>query len=65
MDINQWCLLEPWMFTTPVLQKFIHESATSWQHLGFLISLDHIDKSSVDDLGPVLNESQKKQQLYH
>jgi hypothetical protein len=28
--INQGYLLEPWMFTTPLLQRFIHESATSW-----------------------------------
>jgi hypothetical protein len=29
-DMNQWYLLEPWMFTTPLLWRFIHESATSW-----------------------------------
>jgi hypothetical protein len=53
------------MFTTPLLRRFIHESATSWQHLGFLPSLDHIGKSAFEELGPSSNESQKKLQLYH
>jgi hypothetical protein len=53
------------MFTTPLLQRFIHESATFWQHLGFLPLLDHIDKSSFEDLGPASNESQKKLHQYH
>ncbi len=64
-DMNQWYPLEPWMFTTPLLQRFIHESATSLRHLGLLSSLDHIDKSAFEDLGPASNESQKKLQLYH
>jgi hypothetical protein len=64
-NVNRQYLLEPWMFTTPFLQRFICESATLWQHLGFLPSLDHIDKFAFDDLGPVLNKSQKKLQLYH
>jgi hypothetical protein len=34
-DMNQQYLLEPWMFTTPLFRRFIHESATSWQHLGY------------------------------
>ena len=59
-DINQWYPLEPWMFTTPLLQRCIHESATSWQHLGFLPSLDHIGKSAFEELGPASNESQKR-----
>jgi hypothetical protein len=63
--MNQWYLLEPWMFTTPLLQSFIHESATSWWHLRFLPSLDHIDKCAFEDLGPACNESQKKLQLYY
>jgi hypothetical protein len=29
-DVNQWYLLEPWMFTTPLLRRCIRESATSW-----------------------------------
>jgi hypothetical protein len=29
-DVNQQYLLEPWMFTTPFLKRFICESATSW-----------------------------------
>jgi hypothetical protein len=29
-DMNQWYPLKPWMFTTPLLRRFIHESATSW-----------------------------------
>jgi hypothetical protein len=29
-NVNQQYLLEPWMFTTPLLQRFIHEGATSW-----------------------------------
>jgi hypothetical protein len=56
-NMNQWYLLEPWMF--------ICESVTSWLHLGFLPSLDHIDKSAFEDSGPASNESQKKVQLYH
>jgi hypothetical protein len=46
-DVNQWYTLEPWMFTTPLLRRCIRESATSWQHLGFLPSLDHIGKSAL------------------
>jgi hypothetical protein len=46
--VNQWYLLEPWMFTTPHLQRCIRESATSWRHLGFLPSLDHIGKSAFE-----------------
>jgi hypothetical protein len=64
-DVNQWSLLEPWMFTRPLLQRFICESATSWQHLGFLPSLDHIGKSAFEESGPASNESQKKLQLHH
>ncbi len=64
-DVNQWSLLEPWMFTRPLLQRFIRESATSWQHLGFLPSLDHIGKFAFEELGPASNESQKKLQLHH
>jgi hypothetical protein len=64
-DVNQWYPLEPWMFTTPLHWRLIHESATSWWHLGFLPSLDHIDKSAFEDLGPASNERQKKLQLYH
>jgi hypothetical protein len=64
-DINQWYLLEPWMFTTPLLRRCIRESATSWQHLGFLPSLDHIGKSAFEESGPASNESQKKLQLNH
>jgi hypothetical protein len=64
-DVNQQYLLEPWMFTTSLLQRFIHECATSSQHLGFLPSLDHIGKSAFEESGPSSNESQKKLQLYH
>jgi hypothetical protein len=64
-DVIQWYQLETWMFTTPLLRRFICESATSWQHMGILPSLDHIDKSAFEDLGPASNESQKKLQLYH
>jgi hypothetical protein len=53
------------MFTRPLLQRFIRESATSWQHLGFLPSLDHIGKSAFEESGPASNESQKKLQLHH
>jgi hypothetical protein len=28
-DVNQWYPLEPWMFTTPLLQIFIHVHNTS------------------------------------
>jgi hypothetical protein len=59
-DVNKWYLLEQWMFTTPLLQRFIHESVTSWQHLGFHPSLDHIGKSAFEESGPASNESQKK-----
>jgi hypothetical protein len=41
--VNQQYPLDLGMFTTPLLQSFICESATSWQHLGFLPSLDHFD----------------------
>jgi hypothetical protein len=34
-------------------------------HLGFLPSLDHIDKSAFEVSGPLSNECQKKLQLYH
>jgi hypothetical protein len=50
---------------TPLLQRCIRESGTSWQHLGFLPSLDHIGKSAFEEMGPASNESQKKLQLYH
>jgi hypothetical protein len=59
-DVNQWCPLEPWMFITPLLWRFIHESATSWQHLGFLPSLDHIGKSAFEESGAASNEKPKK-----
>jgi hypothetical protein len=64
-DINQRYPMEPWMFTTPLLQRCICESATSWRHLGFLPLLDHIGKSAFEELGPSSTESQKKLQLYH
>jgi hypothetical protein len=63
--VNQQYPLDLGMFTTPLLQSFICESATSWQHLGFLPSLDHFDKSAFDDSGHASNESQKNLQLYH
>jgi hypothetical protein len=42
MDMNQWYLLEPWMFTTPILRRKTCKSTNSWQHLGFLPSLDDV-----------------------
>jgi hypothetical protein len=56
-DVNQWYLLEPWMFTTPLLRRGLRESATSWQRLGFLPSLDHIGKSAFEESGPASTES--------
>jgi hypothetical protein len=61
-DVNQRYPLEPWMFTTPLLWRCIHESATSWQHWGFLPLLDHIGKSAFEESGPASTESQKKLQ---
>jgi hypothetical protein len=51
-DVNQPYPLEPWMFTTPLLQRCIRESANSWQHLGFLPSKDHIGKSAFEESSP-------------
>ncbi len=39
-DVNQWYLLEPWMFTLVVLQLTARQDPKNWQHLGFILLQD-------------------------